>query len=129
QVSGVLGIVALGVVLSYYGRPRVSSSVLPSLRDFWKTLQFFADTTIFFLSGLIVVGVAINDSRAINGRDWGYLVLLFIALYIIRGLVVMLAYPVLRSGEYKITIPQMVVLTHSGLRGAVALILALVVDG
>ncbi|CAN0472576.1 unnamed protein product, partial [Discosporangium mesarthrocarpum] len=33
------------------------------------------------------------------------------------------------QGEYKITIPQMLVLTHSGLRGAVALILALIVDG
>lgn len=54
QVSGVLGVVVLGVVLSYYGKPRVSSSVLPSLRDFWKTLQFFADTTIFFLSGMYV---------------------------------------------------------------------------
>ncbi|CAN0481654.1 unnamed protein product, partial [Laminaria digitata] len=51
KVSGVLGIVACGVILSYYGKPRVSSSVLPSLMDFWKTLQFFADTTIFFLSG------------------------------------------------------------------------------
>ena len=27
------------------------------------------------------------------------------------------------------TVPQMIVLTHSGLRGAVALILAIVVDG
>lgn len=51
QVSGVLGIVACGVMMSYYGKPRVSSPVLPSLMDFWKTLQFFADTVIFFLSG------------------------------------------------------------------------------
>eukprot|EP00752_Nemacystus_decipiens_P004989 g4537.t1 len=129
KVSGVLGIVACGVVLSYYGKPRVSSMVLPSLMDFWKTLQFFADTTIFFLSGLIVIGVAVNEDRAISGVDFGYLVLLFIALYIIRGIVILTAYPVLRSGEYKISVPQMIVLTHSGLRGAVALILALVVDG
>ncbi|CAM9193771.1 unnamed protein product, partial [Ectocarpus fasciculatus] len=129
KVSGVLGIVACGVVLSYYGKPRVSSPVLPSLMDFWKTLQFFADTTIFFLSGLIVIGVAVNEDRAINGADFGYLIALFIALYIIRGLVILTAYPVLRSGEYKISVPQMMVLTHSGLRGAVALILALVVDG
>ncbi|CAM9175603.1 unnamed protein product [Ectocarpus sp. 12 AP-2014] len=129
KVSGVLGIVACGVVLSYYGKPRVSSPVLPSLMDFWKTLQFFADTTIFFLSGLIVIGVAVNEDRAINAADFGYLIALFIALYIIRGLVILAAYPVLRSGEYKISVPQMIVLTHSGLRGAVALILALVVDG
>ena len=37
--------------------------------------------------------------------------------------------PTYYQGEYKITVPQMMVLTHSGLRGAVALILALVVDG
>lgn len=43
-----------------------------------------------------MVGVAIND-RAIEGRDYGYLLALFVALYVIRGLVVLMAYPVLRS--------------------------------
>ncbi|CAM9333885.1 unnamed protein product [Scytosiphon promiscuus] len=138
KVSGVLGIVACGVVLSYYGKPRVSSPVLPSLMDFWKTLQFFADTTIFFLSGvvtlsrllvLLVFFFAIDEDRAIAGADFGYLLCLFVALYVIRGFVILTAYPVLRTGEYKISVPQMMVLTHSGLRGAVALILALVVDG
>ncbi|CAN0216155.1 unnamed protein product, partial [Discosporangium mesarthrocarpum] len=53
KVSGVLGLVLLGVVMSYYGRPRVSSSVLPSLNDFWHILEYFANTTIFFLSGIL----------------------------------------------------------------------------
>lgn len=47
--------------------------------------------------GLIVIGVAVNEDRAITGADFGYLILLFIALYIIRGIVILTAYPVLRS--------------------------------
>lgn len=44
-----------------------------------------------------MIGVAVNEDRAITGADFGYLVLLFIALYIIRGIVILAAYPVLRS--------------------------------
>ncbi|CAN0401564.1 unnamed protein product, partial [Discosporangium mesarthrocarpum] len=44
----------------------------------------------------IVVGVAITRDRNIKGEDWGYLLLLFVALYIIRGIVVLTAYPILR---------------------------------
>ncbi|CAN0008981.1 unnamed protein product, partial [Choristocarpus tenellus] len=51
-VSGVLGLVLLGVVMSYYGRPRVSASVQTSLADFWRLLEYFANTTIFFLAGV-----------------------------------------------------------------------------
>lgn len=48
------------------------------------------------MTGLIVVGVAVKD-RSIDGEDFGYLLALFVALYIIRGIVVLFAYPVLRS--------------------------------
>lgn len=44
-----------------------------------------------------MIGVAVNEDRAINAADFGYLIALFIALYIIRGLVILTAYPVLRS--------------------------------
>lgn len=43
-----------------------------------------------------MVGVAVKD-RSIDGEDFGYLLALFVALYIIRGIVVLFAYPVLRS--------------------------------
>lgn len=48
-------------------------------------------------SGLIVVGVAVSEGRAITAEDFGYLLALFVALYIIRGIVVITAYPILRS--------------------------------
>lgn len=48
-------------------------------------------------SGLIVVGVAVVRERAIDIEDFAYLLALFVALYIIRGIVIISAYPVLRS--------------------------------
>lgn len=50
-----------------------------------------------------MIGVAVNEDRAINGADFGYLIALFIALYIIRGLVILTAYPVLRSVSVTVT--------------------------
>ena len=47
--------------------------------------------------GLIVIGVAMNEDRAISATDFGYLFCIFIALYIIRCIVILVAYPVLRS--------------------------------
>lgn len=38
-----------------------------------------------------------NEDRAISAADFGYLLLLFMALYVIRGIVVLSAYPILRT--------------------------------
>lgn len=43
------------------------------------------------------MGVAVSKERAIDIEDFGYLLALFVALYIIRGIVILVAYPVLRS--------------------------------
>ena len=43
------------------------------------------------------MGVAVNRDRAIDVEDFAYLIALFVALYIIRGIVILTAYPVLRS--------------------------------
>jgi len=128
KVSGVLGLVTCGLVMSYYGKPRISPSVVSSMGNFWKTLQYFADTTIFFISGLIIVGITVNRDRDIDWEDFGYLIIVFTVLYLIRALVVFLSMPVLSRGEYKVTVPQAIVIVHSGIRGAVSLILALIVD-
>ncbi|CAM9476498.1 unnamed protein product [Chrysoparadoxa australica] len=128
KVSGVLGVVLLGVTLGYYGKPRVSPSSMGALLGFWDMLDFLANTAIFFVAGLIVTGKAFNADRAIDNEDWGWLVFLYISLYFIRWVVVLFSYPVLQSNGYGIDFKQITVLVHSGLRGAVSLILALTVD-
>lgn len=52
-----------------------------------------------------------------------------LALYVIRYILVLLLWPILSRGFYGITPTQGIVLAHGGLRGALSLILALIVDG
>ncbi len=128
NVSGILGVVFLGLWLSFYGRGKISPSVLPSLDHFWVILEFIANTIIFFVTGLIVVGESI-ENRYVGPEDWGFMFLLFIWLILVRLVMLLLSWPIFQCGQYGVSWQQMIVMSHAGLRGAVSLILALIVGG
>ncbi|CAM9631642.1 unnamed protein product, partial [Ectocarpus sp. 12 AP-2014] len=98
-----------------------------SLREFWSLWGYMANTVIFFLTGLTAATRAFGSDSSIQARDWGYLVLLWVACHIVRGFVICASYPVLKHG-YGTNWQQMLVLTYAGLRGAVGLTLALIVQ-
>ncbi len=128
EVSGVLAVVFLGLWLSFYGRGKISPSVSSSLDNFWVMLEFIANTIIFFVTGLIVVGQGLT-SEYIKGADWGYMIFLFLWLILVRWLILILSWPVFQCGQYSVSWQQLLVINHAGLRGAVSLILALIVEG
>lgn len=82
-----------------------------------------ANTIIFILAGVVIVEQGFTER--INAWDWVYLLLLYVAIHIIRGFAVLLLSPMLAHLGYGMTWKEMVVLTYSGLRGAVGLALAL----
>eukprot|EP00752_Nemacystus_decipiens_P004872 g4435.t1 len=127
KVSGILSVVIAGLYMSLYGRPRISPSVQEPLREFWSLWGYMANTVIFFLTGLDAATKAFGKDSIIDASDWGYLVLLWVACHIVRGFVICLAYPVLKHG-YGTDWQTMVVLSYAGLRGAVGLTLALIVQ-
>lgn len=55
-----------------------------------------ANTVIFFLTGLDAATKAFGKDSSIDASDWGYLVLLWVACHVVRGFVIVLAYPVLK---------------------------------
>ncbi len=128
QVSGVLAVVFLGLWLSFYGRGKISPSVSSSLDTFWVMLEFIANTIIFFATGLIVVGQGLTTEN-IKRADWGYMFLLYLWLILVRSLMLILSWPVFQCGQYGVSWQQLLVINHAGLRGAVSLILALIVEG
>ncbi|CAN0007156.1 unnamed protein product [Pylaiella littoralis] len=127
RVSGILSVVVAGLYMSFYGRPRISPSVQEPLHEFWSLWGYMANTVIFFLTGLVAATRAFGKDSTIDASDWGYLVALWVACHIVRGFVIVAAYPVLKHG-YGTNWQQMVVLTYAGLRGAVGLTLALIVQ-
>ena len=54
-----------------------------------------ANTVIFFVTGLDAATKAFGKDSSIEARDWGYLVALWVAVHIVRGIVVLMSYPCL----------------------------------
>lgn len=122
--SGVLAVVALGLMVGTRGKSRVSTSVGHELHSVWAMLGFVANTAIFFVSGLIVF----DRLRDRVWRDLGRLLLLYVGIHVARGLVLLLAWPTLQRTGYGLPFSHLLALWWGGLRGAVGLTLSLVVE-
>lgn len=90
-------------------------------------MGFIGETLIFILSG-VIIGTKVLESDNITYVDWLKLLGLFVILMLIRGVVVLLSYPILSKYAYGFSWQQAVILVYGGLRGAVGLALALIVN-
>ena len=138
-VSGVLSVLTVGILMSGYGVTAIKTEAAHHmLHSFWTLLCWVADTVIFVLAGVIIV----QDGFMLHGdvfktADWGYLIALYGSLLVIRALMVVVCSPVLRYTGYGMQprvcsqerfIKYMCVLSWGGLRGAIGLVLAVVVS-
>ncbi len=123
HVSGVVGIVALALLFASVGRTRISPEVGGFLHHFWELLAYIANTVIFLLVGIVIADRVKVDSLEL----WLVLGALYVCLFLIRGGSILLFNPILKRIGIGITREKSIVLTWGGLRGAVALALALVV--
>ncbi|KAK9908624.1 hypothetical protein WJX75_000582 [Coccomyxa subellipsoidea] len=132
HVSAVLAVVLLGIYMSAKGVMAISRKVEHPLHIIWEELEFLANTLIFVLSGVIITGKIWESSTTssldyIRPADYGYAVLLWVYLLLIRGLLFIIFWPFLKRSGYGMTIREAAVLSWSGLRGAVGLSLSLFV--
>ena len=131
-VSGVLAVVTLGLWMAASGVNHISRRVEGPLHVVWETLEHCANTLIFILSGAIIAGkIYVNASNAavsdIRWFDYLYAIYLWFALIVIRAAMFALFWPALKRMGYGISMREAVVLSWSGLRGAVGLALSLFV--
>ncbi len=124
HVSGVLGLVAIGLVMAGIGRTRISPEVEHFLHEFWELAAFIANTLIF-----IIVGVVIANQARFSGRDLIILLLIYISIHIVRAIVITLLYPFMKRIGYGLPKKNAYVLWYGALRGAIGLALALIVAG
>ncbi len=120
-VSGVLAVVTLGVYFSAVGRVYISPEVESYLHSFWEMLAHSANTVIFLLAG-IYSSTSMSSSTA---TDFGWLLLLYVAVTVIRAAVVASLSPLLKMSGYGISAERAALIVWGGLRGAVSLALAL----
>jgi len=124
HVSGVLGLVALGLAMASVGKTRISPGVEHFLHEFWELAAFIANTLIF-----IIVGVVIALRADITGNNLLILFIIYIGINVIRAIVIAIFFPAMKNFGYGMTKKDAYVLWWGALRGAIGLALALVVAG
>lgn len=124
HVSGVLALVAFGLAMSGTGRTRISPEVEHFLHEFWEFAAFIANTLIF-----IIVGVVIAQKTVFVSNDLWVLAIIYIGVHVVRAIMIALHYPLIKNIGYGLDRKDAAVLWWGGLRGAIALALALVVNG
>ncbi len=123
HVSGVVAVVALGLIMAGFGRTRISPEVADFLHHFWQMMAHIANTLIFVLVGIIIA----TRIRLDMADWWRSLAVLYLGIQFIRALAVLVFMPLLKRIGVGITKEKAVVLVWGGLRGAVSLALALII--
>ena len=141
-VSGVLGTVVFGVQTARTSFLAMDEHTHHANHSFWGEVGYVATSIIFILAGVksrdkiarfideaaTTVDVE-SDAKFHLGNQMMLNLVLWVVLTIIRAAVVGLLSPILRKIGYGLTMKEAAVMVWGGLRGAVSLSLALLVDG
>eukprot|EP00871_Galdieria_phlegrea_P005525 jgi/Galph1/5974/GphlegSOOS_G4558.1 len=127
-VSGAIAVVTSGLLFAADRLSRFSAQALEGLFYFWEILAFVANTIVFFYSGFLsVVSMITYWNDGLSGRDIAYILVFYILLNILRAVGIVVLSPLLMHTGYKPGWRELTLVSYSGLRGAVALILAQIV--
>uniref|UniRef100_A0A7S3NIQ1 Alpha-carbonic anhydrase domain-containing protein n=1 Tax=Aureoumbra lagunensis TaxID=44058 RepID=A0A7S3NIQ1_9STRA len=125
KTSGILTTVASGLILAWRVWPVIVDH--SAMEHVWHAIEYLGNTLIFSLAGVLTRRACF--SRAINRREYFYLFILYFGVVIIRGVMMLLAYPLLtRLSDYGATPRECAFMVWGGLRGAVGLALAVFVN-
>jgi len=125
-VSAVLALVTAGLYMSKY-KYCISSNVQPAMASAWRIATYFINILIFTITGLILARSFIGTATTINGKDFGFSIVLYIMIHVGRALTVIILYPLIKCTGAYLSWKDCIILIWSGLRGSMALILVLIV--
>jgi NhaP-type Na+/H+ or K+/H+ antiporter len=128
EVSGVLATCGAALVLACYAWPLITSHEV--MENVWETIEYIGNTLLFMLAGLIVGNVVYVRVDVIHWVDYIHLFVLYIVMTAIRFLIVCLSFPFVKMvvPDRKFSLNEAIMMTWAGLRGAVALCLAIMID-
>ncbi|GAQ79623.1 Na+/H+ antiporter [Klebsormidium nitens] len=131
QSNGILCVVTCGFVYALLAKREESAA--KALESFWSSLEWCLNTLLFVLIGVVVAGRTYEGHDVLPGNDnidlsdYGFAVLLWLALLVVRTIDVALLWPLLAHTGHGFSIKGALVTIWSGLRGVVGVALALLV--
>lgn len=124
HVSGVLALVALGLLVGGFGRSSISPQVEHFMHEFWELAGFIANCLIF-----LIVGLVIASRTEFTANDFLVLGIVYVGIHIVRAIVMLIHYPFMKNTGYGLPVKDAIVVWYGALRGAIGLALALMVAG
>ncbi|CAF2855843.1 unnamed protein product [Rotaria sp. Silwood2] len=125
-VSAVLALVVMGLFMAKH-KYCISSHVQLPIASTWRIIIYFINILIFIITGIILAHSLVGTQKHIDGRDFGLSIVLYLALHVARLLSIGILYPFVNWSGVQLSWKEHIVLTWSGLRGSMAVILALIV--
>lgn len=122
EASGVLACVCAGVVLSWLGPAIILDP--GAINEFWETVGWICNTLIFLIGGLLIGNIQFD----ITGTDIGVVILVYVLTQVIRAVMVVFFYPLISRLGYGMHFNDAAFITFAGVRGAIAITLALIID-
>lgn len=126
HVSGALAVVTFGLFMSAYGKTLISPNVEKYLHEFWGLISTCMESIIFIMGGMLLGMHFVESNSNLDAKDVGKMVGLYVLLHFIRGFAILFHYPFLQNLGYGLEAKEAVVLTLSGLKGAISTALALI---
>ncbi len=120
HVSGIMAVVAAGIMIGSWGKSKISPSTEEFMEHFWEYLAYLANVLIFLMVGMQIDLTAMWDSSYL-------IVVVVIGMLISRAVVVFGVVPLVGKipGSELISMPFRTVMYWGGLRGAIALAIVL----
>ena len=123
HVSGIMAVVAAGLMIGSWGKSKISPSTEKFMEYFWEYLAYLANALIFLMVGMQIDLAALWASMDL-------IILVVFGMLISRAAVVFGVVPILGKvpGSEVIGMPYRMVMYWGGLRGAIALAIVLSLD-
>ncbi|CAF2692488.1 unnamed protein product [Rotaria sp. Silwood2] len=115
-VSAVLALVVMGLFMAKH-KYCISSRVQIPMVNTWRIIIDFANILIFMITGIILAQSLVGTKATIVALDFGFSIVLYIALHVGRLLSVLIVSPLIHWSGVHLSWKEYTILTWSGLRG------------
>lgn len=131
KVSGVLTVVVIGFYMSATGHYQIRIENHHEYHAVVGFLALISNEAIFTVAGIVAYRFTNRTRSSFNPLSWlnlGECLLLYIYIHISRAVTIFVLWPILRRAGYGLGVKEAIILVFGGLRGAVGLAMAMLVD-
>ncbi|KAL7545689.1 hypothetical protein ACHAWF_009049 [Thalassiosira exigua] len=121
--SGIIATISCGITVSVLAEAFINDHALTL--HFWQVTAELLNTLLFVLGGCLWGNILSQHDVVFDGKDWGWLALLFVILILIRFVLVFALYPITKRVGISTNIRETIFTGFAGFRGSVGIALAL----